>query len=154
MSYPALYRKRFIPDEIVNLKNDKIIFKSDSLIKTQWQVIKPRDDFSKGISWYFLERGFKISKFFKNSGELHYIYCDIIEFEYNAADNSYVFADLLVDVIIHNDGSVQVLDIAEIPEALDLSLISIAQAKDALTKLDALLKIIYDNKLMDLIEGI
>jgi len=153
LAYPTLHRRRFIPDEIVNLKNDKIVYISDSLIKTEWNVIKPRDDFSHGISWYFLNEGFKVSKFFKVSGELHYIYCDIVEHEYNGLDNSYIFNDLLVDVIIYNDGSVQVLDVGEIPEALDLALINIDQAKDALTKLDALLKIIYEGKLMDLIEG-
>jgi len=154
LAYPVLYRRRFIPDEIVNLKNDKIVYMSDEIIKTEWEVIKPRADFSHGISWHFLDKGFKVSKFFKATGELHYIYCDIIEHEYNASENAYIFNDLLVDVIVHNDGSVHVLDIGEIPEALDLNLINIKQAKDALTKLDALLKIIYEGKLMDLIEGI
>lgn len=154
MTHPILYRKRFIPSEIIKLKNDKIVYMNDSLIKTQWDVIKPRDDFSHGISWYFLDKGFKISKFFKADGELHYIYCDIVEHEYNPSENSYIFSDLLVDIIIYNDGSVHILDIGEITEALDLELISLSQAKDALTKLDALIKIIYEGKLMSLIEGI
>jgi len=154
LAYPTLYRRRFIPNEIVSLRNDKIVYMSDNLIKTEWEVIKPRSDFSHGSSLYSLSEGFKISKFFKESGELHYIYCDIVEYEYNQEDNSYIFSDLLVDVIVHNDGSVQVLDIGEIPEALELKLIDIDQAKNALTKLDALLKIIYEGKLMDLIEGI
>lgn len=154
MTHPALYRRRFIPDEIINLKHDNIVYIDESLIKTEWQTIKPRDDFSHGISWYFLERGFKVSKFFKETGCLHYIYCDIIEYEYRPSDNSYIFSDLLVDVIVNNNGTVHVLDIAEIAEALDASLITLSQAKDALTKLDALLKIIYEGKLLDLIEGI
>lgn len=152
--YPVLYRKRFIPYETVSLKNDKIVYISEAVIKTEWQVIKPRVDFSHGISWYFIDKGFKVSKFFKATGQLHYIYCDIIEHEYNELENSYIFSDLLVDVIVHNDGSVQVLDIGEITEALDLSLITLKQAKDALTKLDELLKIVYEGKIMDMIEGI
>jgi len=150
---PILYRKRFIPNEIVNLKNDRIVYIDDCRIKTEWEVLKPRNDFASGISWYLLDRGFKISKFFNADGELHCIYCDIVEYEYNQAENAYVFSDLLVDIVIHSDGTVNVLDIGEIVEALEQSLISLEQAKDALTKLDALLEIIYSGRLMDLIEG-
>ena len=153
MTYPTLYRKRFIPDEIVNLKNDKIVYIDAHKIKTEWTVLKPRDDFSHGVSWYFLDKGFKVSKFFKADGELHCIYCDIVEYEYLQAENAYIFSDLLVDVVIQSDGSVNVLDVGEIAEALDSSLISLEQAKDALIKLDALLEIIYSGKLKDLIEG-
>ena len=153
MAYPTLYRRRFIPDEIVCLKDDRIIYQGSDLIITEWKTLKPRADFSHGISWYLLDKGFKVSKFFKASGELHYIYCDIIEHEYSVTDNAYIFNDLLVDVIIHNDGQVRVLDIGEITDALDGELISLRQAKDALAKLDALLQVIYSGKIMDLIEG-
>jgi predicted RNA-binding protein associated with RNAse of E/G family len=150
---PTLYRKRFIPNELVKLDDDKIIHIDDKLIKTQWKVLKPRDDFSHGLSWYFLEKGFKISKFFKETGELKFVYCDIIEHSYNEVENSYVFADLLADVVIHNDGAVHVLDLGEIPEALDAGLISVEQAKDALLKLDDLLLTIYEGKVLELIES-
>lgn len=153
MVFPTLYRKRFIPNEIVCLKNDKILYIDDCQIKTEWSVLKPRDDFSHGESLYLLEQGFKISKFFKADGELHCIYCDIVEHEYSQAENAYIFSDLLVDVVIHRDGSVNVLDVGEIVIALEQSLISLEQAKDALTKLDALLKIIYSGRLEDLIDG-
>jgi len=122
MANVKLYRRRYIPDEIVELKDDEIVYSNPDIIITKWQVLKPRDDFSSGISYYFLDKGFKISKFFKPSGDLHYIYCDIIEYEYRKADNAFVFNDLLVDVIIHNDGSVQVMDIGELTIALDTAL--------------------------------
>ena len=151
MDFPALFRRRFIPDELVKLEKDEIIYLDKSIIITKWEVLKPRSDFARGISWYMLEEGFKVSKFFKANGELHYIYCDIIEHFYNQEDNSYLFNDLLVDVIIYNDGFVKIMDLDELPQAYGRGLISIKQLTDALTKLDNLLKIIYDKKLDKLI---
>jgi len=74
-----------------------------------------------------------------------YIYCDIIEVELN--DNEYLFTDLLADVIVYENGFTKVLDLAEIPEALDEGLITLDQAKKALIVLDKLLNMIYDGKL-------
>lgn len=50
MNHPALYRKRFIPDETVELKDDLILLISKDLIITSWDVLKPRRDISRGIS--------------------------------------------------------------------------------------------------------
>ena len=147
LDFPVLFRRRFIPDELIKLEKDEIIYFDKRVIVTKWEVLKPRGDFSHGISWYLLEDGFKISKFFKATGELHYIYCDIIEHFYNSRDNSYLFNDLLADVIIYNDGFVKVMDVGELSQALAEGLISVNQLTDALDKLDKLLQIIYDNKL-------
>ena len=144
MNVPTLYRRRFVPDELVKLEKDKIIYLDKNIIVTKWEVLKSRSDFSHGISWYLLGEGFKISKFFKADGELRYIYCDIVEHFYNQDENSYVFNDLLADVIIQNDGFVKVMDVGELPEALEKGLINISQLTDALSKLDRLLQIIYD----------
>ena len=144
MNKPSLYRRRYIPDETVCLKDDIITHMDDDIIVTKWNVLKPRKDFTHGDSCYFLKKGYKVSRFFTASGECLYIYCDIIKPEYNERENSYIFNDLLIDVIIYPDGFVKVLDLAEIPEALDMGLISIEDAKYALIKLDELLGVIYD----------
>ena len=147
-----LYRKRYIPDEIIYLKDDKILYKDDNKIVTEWNVLKPRNDFAKGISCYFINEGYKISKFMDINNNLVYYYCDIIEVEYNKNENSYIFNDLLVDVIIFPDGKVEVVDINEIVDALDNNVISYEIAKIALRKLDNLLTLVYSDKLFDLVE--
>ncbi|MDL2248133.1 DUF402 domain-containing protein [Tyzzerella sp. OttesenSCG-928-J15] len=150
MAFPTLYRRRFIPDEIVELKNDEILHFSEEMIVTRWEVLKPRNDFASGISWYLPEKGFKVSKFFKASGQLHYIYCDIIACEFDRVKNTCIFNDLLVDVIIFNDGSVKVMDIGELTEALDMGLITLGQLKESLNKLDSLLDIVYSGRINEL----
>ena len=78
MVYPKLIRKRLIPFESVLLKDDRIVHMEDGLIVTHWDVLKPRKDFQKGISCYFLKEGYKISRFMDKDGNLVYFYCDII----------------------------------------------------------------------------
>lgn len=146
MIEPKLFRRRFIPDELVHLKDDKILFSSESLIVTKWKTLKPRHDFTHGFSSYFIDKGIKVSKFLDNNGELFYYYCDIIKTDYNENDSTYIFSDLLIDVIIYPNGFVKVVDIGEITEALDGGLITADDAKYALSTLDGLLKVIYANK--------
>ncbi|MCL2874415.1 MAG: DUF402 domain-containing protein [Defluviitaleaceae bacterium] len=144
LNQPQLYRKRYIPDEIIHLKDDIITYIDNDIITTKWNVLKPRKDFTHGDSCYFIKKGYKVSRFFDASGECIYIYCDIVKTEYIEQGNKYIFHDLLVDVIIYPDGFVKVLDLAEVPEALDLGLISIEDAKYAMLKTDELLGLIYD----------
>lgn len=140
----TLYRKRFIPNETILLKDDKIISCDNDKIITSWNVLKPRNDFTHGTSCYFLNDGFKVSKFIDKNDNLLYWYCDIIDFEYFKTDNKYVFSDLLIDVIVYPDGFVKVLDMDEIADALDMNLISIDIVKKSLKRTNKLLKIIYD----------
>ena len=83
MKYPILYRRRFIPDECVLLKNDVILECTQSIIVTKWTTIKKRCDLASGYSCYYLDRGYKISKFLKDDGSLLCWYCDIITHDYN-----------------------------------------------------------------------
>ena len=143
MAYPKLVRKRLIPLETVPLKDDKIVLIEDGLIVTHWDVLKPRKDFQKGISCYFINEGYKISRFMDKEGKLVYFYCDIIETEYDEKEDTYIFTDLLADVIIYPDGRIKVVDIGEIAEVMEKGIISNDLVKKALVRLDKLLEIVY-----------
>ena len=111
---PALYRKRLIPSECIHLKDDIIVSCSDDYIITRWNTLHPKEDFSHGISYYAINKGWKISKFYKKDNTLAYIYCDIIDTHYDKNTDSYTFTDLLADVIIENNGLVRVVDLDEL----------------------------------------
>ena len=143
MNNPTLFRKRFIPNECVELKDDVIIKCTDDLIVTKWKVIRDRDDFSNGYSCYYLKRGYKISKFLKDDGSLHCWYCDIVTFEEDREKNSLLVVDLLSDVKIYPDGRIRVLDLDELSEAFEEGLIDSALLKKSLLSLNRLLNEIY-----------
>ncbi len=149
---PKLYRKRFMPEETVYLKDDIVLFREKDILVSKWDVLHPKEKFSHGISCYYLEKGWKISKFLNKKKELVYYYCDIIDTEYDAATDTYLFTDLLADVIIYPNGSVQVVDLGEIAEALETGLIGEREVKLALQRLDALLKEIYGGNLEELLK--
>ena len=120
---PELYRKRLIPSECIHLKNDTIVSISDGHIITRWKTLHPKEEFSYGISYYVVKHGWKISKFYKENGTLAYIYCDIIDTSYDKNTDTYIFTDLLADVIIENDGFVRVVDLDELADACRMSII-------------------------------
>lgn len=142
-----LYRKRYIPNETILLKDDIIYYIDHKLIKTKWKVLKPRKDFACGISWYYLDKGWKISRFMDKDGKLVYYYCDIIDAVFSKDNKSCVVRDLLADVKVYPDGKVEVVDLEEIADALDKKIITVSDAKKSLRRLDSLLKIIYSGKL-------
>ena len=97
MEQIRLFRRRFLPDEVTELKDDTVLFLSDDLILTKWNVLKPRKDIAYGISAYFIDLGIKVSKVYNASEELVYWYCDIVEPVIDKATHTYTFNDLLVD---------------------------------------------------------
>lgn len=143
----TLYRKRLIPNECICLKNDTILLQNDKYIITNWKTLHPKDEFSKGVSLYVLEKGWKISKFFDSGNELVYIYCDIIDTLYNKDEDTYIFTDLLADVIIENNGLVKVVDLDELSSALDTGIMNQKTISRALTQLNDLLTTIYNNQI-------
>ena len=145
-----LYRRRYIPNENVHLRDDILLYADDKIIVTKWNCLKPRQDFARGYSCYFLEEDYKVSWHINADGTLTRYYCDIIETEHDTASGNYIFHDLLVDVVIMPDGFVKVLDLNEIPEALGEGLISTNKAMHALTVLDKLLGLIYDGRFHEL----
>ena len=150
MSKPLLYRKRIIPEECIPLRDDEILFADEHRIVTRWKTLHPKEQFDHGVSCYYLDEGFKVSKFLKNSGELLYYYCDIISYDYDEDRNSYVFTDLLADVLIYPDGHVEVVDVGEIADALENGTLKQEEMIPALRSLDKLLSIIYSGRFNEL----
>lgn len=144
MKKPKILRKRFIPNETVDITGDELLFRSEELLITKWKPIKPRSDVSRGVSYTFLKNGFKISKFFDTSGCFAYWYVDIIEVEYDADQDLYTLIDLLVDVKLTDDVNFKVLDAAELAEAIEKGFISCEQACSSLRTLDKVLNMIYE----------
>lgn len=145
-----LYRKRFIPNEIIHLKDDKILVHSNDLIITKWDTLKPRKDIDHGISAFFIDKGIKVSKIFDKDNRVVYWYCDIINTIVDNHDSSIIFEDLLIDVIVYEDGFVKVVDTGEVADALEQSLITQDIAVKALHILDSLLCIIYSGNFSEL----
>lgn len=77
-------------------------------------------------------------------GKFLYWYCDIIDYEYDDANDAFTFIDLLVDVKVTN-GKIQVLDLDELKEALDKGLIDNERFLRAINKLNKLVKMIEEN---------
>jgi predicted RNA-binding protein associated with RNAse of E/G family len=143
METAKLYRKRIIPEECIYLKDDIILYQDSEVIITKWNTLHPKKTLHHGFSCYFVDRGFKVSKFYDRDNQLISWYCDIISHTCDADSNTYVFTDLLVDVIIYPDGSVRVVDLDELADAMRDNLITEEQMQLALRRLDKLLNLIY-----------
>ena len=143
MEHPKLYRKRIIPAECVFLKDDVILYRDREVIVTRWNTLHPKKTLHHGYSCYFLERGFKVSKFYDHEDQLISWYCDIISHTYGEAADTYVFTDLLADVIVYPDGFVRVVDLDELADAMRDHLITQEELQIALRRLDKLLTVIY-----------
>lgn len=143
-----LYRKRFIPNEIKLLKDDKILHFDDSVIITSWTTLKPRSDFASGLSVYYRKEGFKISRHYGADGTFTRWYCDIIS--ETPAEDGLIFSDLLIDVVIFPDGTVRVVDLDEAADALEQGLITAELLTAALRSTDKLLSYIYQGRFSEL----
>lgn len=144
-----LYRRRHIPNELTHLKDDRILqYDPGKLLITEWKTLKPRRDFARGVSAFFLDRGIKVSKLLDHEGNLSRWYCDIGMF--HLEDNCLTFEDLLFDVVVNRDGSYQVLDIGEAAEAYRLQLITENQLLYAMEVLDSLLALIHNGQFREL----
>lgn len=135
-----IFRKRYIPNEIVDISSDEVVYKDEKLIVTKWVPIKPRNDMARGISYTMLDKGWKISKFFDKNDEFMFWYCDIIEHTYE--NDTYILTDLLVDLKVFPDGSYEVLDLDELEEALQNGIITKEQKEDAINKLNGLIQVV------------
>ena len=143
MTNPTLYRRRIIPNECILLKDDIILSCDEDRVITKWNALHPKKDLHHGASCYFLKEGFKVSKFCREDDSLLYWYCDIVDYNYDPAENKLIVTDLLADVIIYPDGFVKVVDLDELVTALEDRSISLDTLKASLNKLDKLLHIVY-----------
>ena len=152
MEMPQLYRKRFIPDECVHLGKDEIVLLEKDKLITRWNTIKPRKDFSSGVSLYLFSKGYKISRMERADGSFWQYYCDIVHTDYYPSENKYVFVDLLADVIIQPDGCFKVVDLDELSEAYKNRLLSEDLLHESLNALNSLLTDIYSGEFKKIIE--
>lgn len=143
MVEPVLYRRRIIPDECILLKDDQILSCNEHFILTSWNALKPRSDLHHGFSCYFLKKGIKLSKFYREDNSLICWYADIVSYDYDPVANVLTSTDLLVDVIIEPDGFVRIDDLDELAHALEEGLIDTETVKFCLRTVDGLLKVIY-----------
>ena len=142
-----LYRKRFIPNELISLHKDEVVYANEELIVTRWNTLKPRTDFSHGISAYFLKKNCKVTKVLNTDSKLVYWYCDIMQIvdcsQTNDKEHVLVMEDLLIDVIVYPDGSVRVLDLDEAAEAAEQGLITQEMLYRSMRAANNLLQDIY-----------
>ena len=143
MSQISLYRRRFIPDDFVHLKDDIILSMDDNLIITKWRPLRPKKNMAGGVSAYYINHGVKVSKIYDKNERLLYWYCDIIQINPDTNPKRLIYEDLLIDVVVYEDGSIRILDLDELADALELHLITNKEAEQALRTLDRLLKLIY-----------
>ncbi len=143
MKKPKILRRRFIPNETVDISGDELLYRDDELLITRWKAIRPRPDISGGISYAFLKEGYKISRFYDNSGKFMYWYCDIIDVDYKSESDTYTLIDLLLDVKVSASGIVRVLDADELAEAMEKDFITKEQACRALVNLNKILKMAH-----------
>ncbi len=141
-----IFRKRIIPAEYILLDKDVIIERTDDHILTKWTTIRPKEEFNHGTSCYFLNDGIKVSKFYREDGELLYWYCDVVQFDFSEDGSELVVTDLLADVIIYPSGRWKVVDLDELADAKEADLITDAQVISCLRQLNNLLSIISRDK--------
>ncbi len=149
---PILYRKRLIPNECIRLDQDEVLFRSDQVLVTRWHTIRPKKDLDHGVSCFLLEKGWKISRFLTRENELICWYCDIMDYTYEAETDTYIFTDLLADVLLYPSGDIRVVDLDEIAEALEQRLLEQRQVCLCMRRLDSLLREIYGGRLIPSLE--
>ena len=139
MNRPVIFRKRHIPNEMIELKDDILLYRDDAMLVTQWTTLKPRSDIAGGLSLYLMNKGCKISRIHDAFGNLLHYYCDIIHTDYYAESDTFIFTDLLADIIVHHGNRYSVVDLNELADALERSLIDKATVCEALRAADRLI---------------
>ncbi|WAM34373.1 DUF402 domain-containing protein [Caldicellulosiruptor morganii] len=145
-----LVRKRFYPQEEIDISSDEIIYMDDDVLITKWLPIKKREDIKWGASCVYLKKGIKISKVYGHDDGLLYTYCDIIDTHIDT--DKIVTEDLLVDVIVFPDGRYRIADIDELVWLRRENKISEEIVLMALERLNFLLTDIYNGFELDRVE--
>ena len=150
---PTLYRKRLIHNECIRLDQDEVLLRRDNLLVTRWHTIRPKKDLDHGVSCFLLDKGWKISRFLTREDELICWYCDIIDWTLDPDTDTYIFTDLLADVLLYPSGSIRVVDLDEIADALEQKLLTQTQVCLCMRRLNALLQEIYAGTLLPSLEA-
>lgn len=140
--------------ECVELKDDVIVYQDADRIVTIWNTLKPKKEFSHGISYYVMNEGIKVSKFYRDDNSLTYIYVDIIDTEYNKEEDKFIFTDLIADVIVNEDGNYRVVDLDELADAFKSDIISKDYLVASLNRLNNLLLSIYSGSFKEYVKFI
>jgi len=147
-----IYRRRYIPKEYIDLKNDERVSLDDNYLITKWKPLRPRSDFAEGVSVYCLKEGWKISNIMDKDGKTIHWYCDICEFEIDDENNTFTSNDLLLDVIVYPDGRELILDADEAAEALEKGMITKEQMIKALRSFNSLLEVLRHGEFENLVK--
>ena len=146
MNISKIYRKRIIPAECILLKDDIIVAQNEETLVTKWNTLNPKTTFSHGCSCFYLTEGIKVSKIYRSDNSLLYWYCDVVEYTFDPDGTTLTVTDLLADVVVQPEGTVEVVDLDELAEALDRGLITKEQMTSCLRNLNHLLSLIYRDK--------
>ncbi|SDW86719.1 Protein of unknown function [Marininema mesophilum] len=91
------------------------------------------------LTWYFVKKGYTISKVFLKSGEFLYYYCDVMEMR-QVGRLRYVMVDLLLDLIVYPDGRYHLIDVDEFSAAIDKGQLKKRQQVHTLQTLDKMIR--------------
>lgn len=146
MSTPKRFKRRLMPEEVIDITSDTLHFMDSKLLITSWssQDMDTEADFN--YSWAYLDDGFQIHRKMDKDGNFLYWYIDILAIEYSEQQHAYTLTDLIVDVVVHPDGYVDVIDLDEMAEAMEQGFISQEQVVLALRHLDTVLRLNYAKK--------
>lgn len=144
-----LFRKRYFPQEVVEL-NDDIVFWDENILVTKWRTIRPKPNLSHGISAFFIDKGIKVSKFYTFSDELLYWYCDIGDCVFDNSKNEFMFVDLMADVIIYPDGEMRVVDLAEAADVFANGSVESDKICKMLKSLDFLMEALHSGQFREM----
>ena len=148
----TIYRRRYIPKEVVDLKDDERVSLDENYLITKWKPLRPRSDFAAGVSVYCLKDGWKISNIMDEEGNTLEWYCDICEFIIDDENNTFTSNDLLLDVIVYPDGRELILDADEAAEALEKGMITKEQMIKALRSFNSLLEVLRHGEFENLVK--
>ncbi|WP_170105660.1 DUF402 domain-containing protein [Desmospora activa] len=92
------------------------------------------------LTYYFVKKGYTISKVFQKSGEFLYYYCDVMEMR-QVGRLRYVMVDLLLDMIVYPDGRYHLIDVDEFAEAIEKGQLKRRQQVHSLKTLDKMIQL-------------
>jgi hypothetical protein len=92
------------------------------------------------LTYYFVRKGYTISKVFHRNGEFMYYYCDVMDMR-QVGRMRYVMVDLLLDMIVYPDGRYHVIDIDEFATAIEKGQLKRRQQVHALRTLDKMIRL-------------